>query len=155
VPIEIPPLRQRRNDIPLIAQHCLASILEKMGRPPLELSPEVLAVMVQYPWPGNVRELQNAIQYSIIKSRGGPIALECLPDEIHQGMLRPPLVEGAPQAETRIGRRSKLTETIVRQALLRTGGNKAKAARILGVGRATLYNFLQLNAELADIGASI
>jgi PAS domain S-box-containing protein len=155
VPIEIPPLRQRRNDIPLIAQHCLASILEKMGRPPLELSPEVLAVMVQYPWPGNVRELQNAIQYSIIKSRGGPIALECLPDEIHQGMLRPPLEEGAPQAETHIGRRSKLTETMVRQALLRTGGNKAKAARILGVGRATLYNFLQLNAELADIGASI
>jgi PAS domain S-box-containing protein len=152
VPIDIPPLRERRNDIPLIAHHCLASILEKMGRPPLQLSDEALALMVQYAWPGNVRELQNAIQFSIIKCRGERIAPECLPFEIHQGLQRPSPASTAMQGQARIGRRPKLNEEIVRQALLRTGGNKAKAARILGVGRATLYNFLQEFADLAGVG---
>jgi transcriptional regulator of acetoin/glycerol metabolism len=89
--------------------------------------------MMDYPWPGNVRELQNSIHFGLVKGKGREVQLEDLPPEIRKATLKRP---GGPAFP-------KLDPGSVRDALLQAGGNKVKAARILGVGRATLYRFLE------------
>ncbi|UCE82484.1 MAG: sigma 54-interacting transcriptional regulator [Deltaproteobacteria bacterium] len=134
VPIELPPLRDRKNDIPLLVEHFLKAAREK-GQKATGLSKKALAVMLDYPWPGNVRELQNAIHYGLVKCKGKVIQIEDLPLELRE-------------RNSRRGPVRKLDEQAVRAALELTGGNKAKAARHLGVGRATLYRFL---ADFPDV----
>jgi len=92
-----------------------------------------LQLMMDYPWPGNVRELQSAINFALVKSRGEIIQSRHLPLELHEWEK--------PRASR--GPLKKLDINNVKKALKTSGGNKAKAARILGVGRATLYRFLQ------------
>ena len=93
---------------------------------------QALAMMMDYHWPGNVRELQNAVQFSIVRSRGDVIQPEDLPMELKEFIVEKP----------RRGPARKLDTPMVKAALIKTGGNKAKAAKLLGVGRATLYRFL-------------
>ena len=88
--------------------------------------------MVDYSWPGNVRELQSAIQYALIKSKGQVIKPDHLPLEFKAHETK----------QSVRGPSRKLDSASVHEALTRSGGNKAKAARFLGVGRATLYRFL-------------
>jgi len=131
VPIHIPPLRDRRKDIPLLVAHFLRKAKEE-GRESPGVSKEAMAVMEAYAWPGNIRELQSAVRFALVKARGRMIRPEHLPLELkaleeRQGHRRP---------------KRKLDPERVRAALTQTGGNKAKAARVLGVGRATLYRFL-------------
>ncbi len=138
VPINIPPLRERRMDIPLIAEHCLARALAERGRSDIPLSPRTLDLMMEYDWPGNIRELQNWIQFALVKCKGDTIEPEHLP------LQRPPR---APQPITPLlGKRRKLTPADVREALAKTRGNKLAAAHLLGVSRATLYRFLDEQA---------
>jgi len=135
IPITLPPLRERGNDISLLAEHILRQALAEADRDDVALSPEALNVMIGYDWPGNVRELQNAIQYALVKCRGNVLRLEHLP----------PTVAGAraaPAAPARRRRKRKLNADAVRRALQETRGNKVEAARKLGVSRATLYRFL-------------
>ena len=135
IPINLPPLRERRNDISLLAEHILRQALAEADRDEVALSPEALNVMISYDWPGNVRELQNAIQYALVKCRGNVLRLEHMP----------PTVAGAhavPGARPRRRRKRKLNADAVRRALDETKGNKVEAARRLGVSRATLYRFL-------------
>jgi transcriptional regulator with GAF, ATPase, and Fis domain len=136
VPIELPPLRERRGDILLLADHIFKNAVEESGRGNVRMSPEVLDVMVDYHWPGNVRELQNAIQYALIKCRGSVVRAEHLPGVMTCSATRldPP--------DTRCRRGGKLDAESVKQALLESNGNKVRAAKILGIGRATLYRFL-------------
>jgi PAS domain S-box-containing protein len=129
VPIGLPPLRERKNDIPLLAEEFLRQEGER-GQKTAGLSKKALASMMDYSWPGNVRELQNAIHYALVKCKARVIRPEDLPLE-----LREPV--------SRRGPTRKLNAERVRNALELTGGNKAKAARHLGVGRATLYRFLE------------
>lgn len=131
VPIHIPPLRERRGDIPLLAEHFLAKAAEKESVSP-GISRSALEALSAYSWPGNVRELQSAVHYAIVKSRGRLIQ----PDHLPLQVLRQAKPPGAK------GQRTKLDAPSVKEALEKSGGNKAKAARILGVGRATLYRFL-------------
>ncbi|RLB18599.1 MAG: sigma-54-dependent Fis family transcriptional regulator [Deltaproteobacteria bacterium] len=137
VPITIPALRERRDDIPLLVNHFLQKE-SHAGSPVRGISPEALALMVEYSWPGNVRELQSALRFALLKARGGVIRLEHLPAELKEWQ------ESRPSR----GPRRKLDRKAVLDALVRAGGNKAKAARMLGVGRATLYRFL---SEQPDI----
>jgi len=134
VPVRLPPLRERRNDIPLLAEHFLRIACERNERQPPVLSPSAMAVMMDYDWPGNVRELQNAIQYALVKSKGDTIERGHLPAEI--------IAHGRPVDHAPRGRRRKLTRSEVQAALAECHGNKVRAARRLGVGRATLYRFL-------------
>jgi PAS domain S-box-containing protein len=143
VPITLPPLRERRNDIPLLARHFLKRFAHAEGRE-VYLSDEALAAMVSYRWPGNVRQLQNAIQYALIKCRGKHIEPEHLPPEITEGEKK---AERPFSVARKPGRKPKLDKEKVLWALSAAGGNKAKAARLLGVGRATLYRFLELTWE--------
>ncbi len=152
VPIDLPPLRDRKNDIPLLIEQLLVRITAKLGRQHCRLAPETAAEMVSFEWPGNVRQLQNALQFALIKCRGNTILPHHLPPEI-SNRLRILPYSGTPDREQgKPGRKPKLAAESVRLALEKTAGNKAKAARVLGVGRATLYNFLSEHPELAEIG---
>jgi len=139
IPLHLPPLRDRKNDIALLVEHFLQDAADRYGREPLTLSSRALALMLDYRWPGNVRELQNAIQFAFVKCSGKVIEIEDLPLELRE----------AADVCGRRGPARKLDLDAVRKALARTGGNKAKAAKIMGVGRATLYRFLNDHPELA------
>jgi sigma-54 dependent transcriptional regulator, acetoin dehydrogenase operon transcriptional activator AcoR len=139
VPIHIPPLRKRKDDTPLFVDHFLKQASFK-GQKSILISENALAVMTDYPWPGNVRELQSAIHYTLIKSKGKAIQPAHL------------LLELKNQKANRLtcGPSRRLETRIVKEALIRSGGNKAKAARYLGVGRATLYRFLKSFPNIAS-----
>ncbi|MBN1757136.1 MAG: sigma 54-interacting transcriptional regulator [Chitinispirillaceae bacterium] len=139
VPIEMPPLRERRNDIPLLARHFLEKTTGRLSRGAMTFSDDAMSVLMNYAWPGNVRQLQNAIQFALIKCRSATVMPLHLPPEILAGTYVP---IGQMHVPGKVGRRPKLTDDIVERALAKAGGNKAKAARLLGVGRATLYNFI-------------
>ncbi|MCG6909239.1 MAG: sigma 54-interacting transcriptional regulator [Deltaproteobacteria bacterium] len=132
IPITVPPLRERKNDIPLLVDHFLKQFPGGSGSEVPVFSDEALATMMDYHWPGNVRELQNAVQFSIVRSRGDIIRPGDLPMELREVVVDKP----------RRGPTRKLDAAMVEEALIKTGGNKAKAAKLLGVGRATLYRFL-------------
>ncbi len=151
VPIEMPPLRERRNDISLLASSFLVDISKKLGRGSMALADETLSIIMSYAWPGNVRQLQNALQFTMIKCRGDTILPEHLPPEITESIGTSMRISSEEGGTGKVGRKPKLSEENVKISLLKAGGNKAKAARFLGVGRATLYNFLKENPQLADV----
>ncbi|MFW6081754.1 MAG: sigma-54 interaction domain-containing protein [Desulfosalsimonas sp.] len=134
IPIHLPPLRERRNDIPLLIEHFLRQTARDHGdSAPLAVSNEVITRMIEYDWPGNVRQLQNVLQFAVVRSGGKVIRPSDLPAELrtHQ------------PSEKRRGPDRKLEVESVRTALEKTAGNKVKAAKMLKVGRATLYRFLR------------
>jgi transcriptional regulator with GAF, ATPase, and Fis domain len=137
VPIYLPALREHKSDIPLLAEHFLKEAIEE-GLETIGLSREALDIMSRYPWPGNVRELQSAIRFALVKAKGRIIQPENLPMELREWK----------DSRSSRGPSRKLDPESVQVALTRSGGNKAKAARLLGVGRATLYRFL---ADFPDL----
>jgi PAS domain S-box-containing protein len=139
IPIHIPPLRERRNDVPLLAGHFLRQVAERTGQTAPKISDAAMALLMDYDWPGNVRELQNAVQFALVKCDNKTITPADLPLE-----LRP---ASSPNLAPRPERGRKLNVQTVQEALAKTAGNKARAARTLGVGRATLYRFLEENPE--------
>jgi PAS domain S-box-containing protein len=136
-PVHMPPLRQRKGDIPLLLDHFLKKTQMEVQKPAY-FSREALDIMVNYPWPGNVRELQSAIRFAIVRCRGRMIQPENLPMELKMWK----------ETRSSLGSSGKLDIESVRAALAQSGGNKAKAARFLGVGRATLYRFLTKYQDL-------
>jgi DNA-binding NtrC family response regulator len=133
VPITVPPLRERLVDLPLIAEHILGRAAATAGGRRVTLSEEVITALMAHGWPGNVRELQNALQFAFIKCKGDVIELDHLPP----GMRKARLGEVA-------SRRAPLTLTAdaIAQALRESGGNRTRAAELLGVSRATFYRHL-------------
>lgn len=131
VPIRLPALRDRKTDIPLLMAHFLEKAV-KQGPKPVGFTQEAMARMMDYSWPGNVRELQNAIHFALVKARGRLVHPDDLPMELRR-RERSGFTPGPPR---------KLEPDAVASALQQSGGNKAKAAKMLGVGRATLYRFL-------------
>ena len=140
IPIHLPPLRERKIDIPLLVERFLKDAGDRYSRRPLKVSNEAMSLMLDYRWPGNVRELQNAIQFAFVKCSGKIISAKDLPLELRD----------KENACIRRGPSKKLDVESVRAALIKTGGNKARAARLLGVGRATLYRFLSDHRDLQD-----
>ena len=138
IPIHLPPLRERKIDIQLLSEHFLQEARKRYGKKKLQISSKAMSLMLDYRWPGNVRELQNAIQFAIVKSNGRVIAADDLPLELRD----------LENICLRRGPSRKLDVDSVRTALERTGGNKVKAAKLLGVGRATLYRFLNDHPDL-------
>ncbi len=132
IPVHIPPLRERPTDIPALVDHFLKAVADGNGKRVPGISEAALSALMDYAWPGNVRELQNAVQFAFVRSNGRPIAPEDLPMELRRNV---------PPARPR-GPFKKLDHDAIRRALIKTGGNKAAAARVLGVGRATLYRFI-------------
>jgi transcriptional regulator with PAS, ATPase and Fis domain len=132
--IEIPPLRDRREDIPKLADTFLRRFATQLGREVPQLSPECLEVLRNYPWPGNVRELQNAIEHSLVLCDGPVLSPQCLPREVQMPELAAmPSSASAPQTLEEVEKQALV------EALRRANGNKKRAAEILGIHRPTLY----------------
>jgi PAS domain S-box-containing protein len=152
IPIQLPPLRERKSDIPLLAAHFLKEAEQESNNPVPDLGVDTIDIMLDYHWPGNVRELKNVIQFSVVRSRGNTIQPKDLPLEISREPRFAPIrtSEPAEPEETIPMARGKLNPDTVKAALIKTGGNKSKAARVLGVGRATLYRFLAQHDEVKE-----
>jgi DNA-binding NtrC family response regulator len=141
VPIVLPALRERKEDIPLIAEHILRQLARQRGSPALTLSLDAAAELSRRPWPGNVRELRNALARAAILARGGVIRsldLTAL-DRSEPAPIPPP-------AST-LHLRAALAETeqrLVRQALEQTNWNRTQAARLLGISRRQLFDKIRL-----------
>ena len=140
VTVTLPPLRQRREDIPLLAEHFLRRAAQRHGKAGLELSAGTLEALVDYDWPGNVRQLQHAIERAVIWADGQQLRREDLPQEIVSGALAAPerLVDGArgdlPSTLERIERQ------LVIDALRQAGGVQATAARRLGISERSMWH---------------
>ncbi|MBI5499133.1 MAG: sigma 54-interacting transcriptional regulator [Deltaproteobacteria bacterium] len=150
VPIHLPPLRERKEDIPFLVEQILSGIRQEYAKPIRGVSDEAMDRLFAHPWPGNVRELINALQFASVRCPAEVILATHLPLDVRRGSEAAPaalVATAAPDAgEDAIFRRTcKLDRAAVDAALQRTGGNKVQAARLLGVGRATLYRFLKGN----------
>ena len=134
VSVTPPPLRERKEDIPILVEHFLCSPQENAGGFKRSFSPLAMQALLEYPWPGNVRELENAVERAKICSRGDVIEESALPAEIrHRGAAAP------------LGRRSfaekaaNLQADRIRESLVHTGWNRTEAAARLGISRVTLW----------------
>lgn len=137
IPIHLPPLRERREDIPLLVETFLSRIREKTGKPISGLSAEAMRRFMAHPWPGNVRELKSALEYACVIADHGHLEPEHLPLQFAgKAAVCPPeaRAQAAPAPPAR-GPREELLE-----ALRLAGGNKSEAARLLGVNRGTILN---------------
>jgi two-component system NtrC family response regulator len=141
VPLHVPPLRERREDIPLLADHFLRRMEERTHRTGLRFPPETFALFDRYDWPGNVRELENVVERMVVLSRGDVLS----PDSVPSRIRSPGASTTGSQFELPDdGIRLEEVETdLIRQALARTGGNRSQAARLLGVTRNTLLYRMQ------------
>ena len=136
--IHLPLLRDRRSDIPMLAEHFLAHFDKEFFDKKANLSSETVSVLMAYDWPGNVRELKNAIHFSLASCMGHIIKPSHLPQAIRFAVDKPFAVQR---------RRPTLEVEDVMTALEKTGGNKTQAAALLGVSRATLYRFFTKQEE--------
>lgn len=150
-PITVPPLRERIEDIPLLASHFADRIRRRMRLGPVSLSPDALAALCKYEWPGNVRELENVVSRAVFKASSGlPRGKAVLVKSIHldydlgnPGALQPPLLGRTPAGNHGSTLRHAMDEfqkELIRGALERSGGNWAAAARELGMHRSNLHN---------------
>jgi two-component system, NtrC family, response regulator HydG len=136
--VEIPPLRERPEDIPVLAEHFLARFGAAMGRPPLRFSPAALEALREHVWPGNVRELQNAVERAVVVSARAALSEAGAAGIIDVRDL-PLAVTSAPPASSPLSLR-EVERAHVAAVLERTGWNISQAARFLDVDRVTLYN---------------
>ena len=158
VDIILPPLRERKEDIPLLAQHFLAVFENSMKKGVTGFSDSVMELLLNHSWPGNIRELEHVIERAYVLCVGDTLTTDHLPAEI---MLtetpRPPSHEPVsvqPDHLQPISPAMTSEDEIAHiiDALRRTAGNKAKAARLLGVDRSTLYRKISaFNIDLSNL----
>ena len=137
VGLRLPPLRERREDIGLLAVYFLKKYTEENNKPMGGFSPEALRLMEQYPWPGNVRELENIIERAVLLETGDVINPDSLPTDI-----RNPVVGDLPSHEELLSLEQLVRARII-ETLQKTGNNKARAAEILGIDRTTLWRMIR------------
>jgi two-component system response regulator HydG len=144
MPLNVPPLKERREDIPLLAQHFLKKFADKNRKAIKGFVPLAMDMLVNYGWPGNVRELENAIERAVILATGEHITEAQLPLNITEQVGD---LKIRPTAEAQILDGTHSLEDIEKEAILAaltaSNGNKAEAARRLGVTRKTLHNKLK------------
>ena len=134
VRMSVPSLRERHEDIQLLAQHFLDTFGAKYHRPDLEFAPEVKARFADYSWPGNIRELRNCVERAVILARGSVIGLDTLPESLQR---KPPLpeVSGISVGLSLV----EVEKEMIRQTLEHTGGHRKRTAQILGISERDLY----------------
>jgi len=140
--LDVPPLRDRLDDIPSLAEHFLAEAAARDARSAARISPEALGALLLHSWPGNVRELANVVERASIFADGSEIRLDDLPEEIRGPLPAaarvPPLHLAAQQGLTL----EALERAYILEVLRRSGGNRSRAAELLGLPRRTLYRRL-------------
>jgi DNA-binding NtrC family response regulator len=141
-PVQIPPLRERREDIPALAEHFINRFGRELKKKPMKLSKESLILMDRYHWPGNVRELENTIERAIILCEGKTIT----PDQL---AIRLPssadirLREGAGLKDVAALAQAEAEKSLIKRILTQTNGNKKKTAEILKIDYTTLFEKLK------------
>jgi DNA-binding NtrC family response regulator len=146
VPINIPPLRERKEDIPFLVKHFVQKLSRDLGTPPREITPAAMERLVSHSWPGNVRELENTIERSLVLASGdvlqpSDIRIEAPRNNIPMAAQQAPLL---PEGETL----EHWEQMMIREALRRANGNKSQAARMLGLTRNALrYRLSQMGMD--------
>ncbi|MBN1515694.1 sigma-54-dependent Fis family transcriptional regulator [Candidatus Sumerlaeota bacterium] len=135
VPILIPPLRERRDDIPALIEHFLRKHAVKSAEAPRRIDSEALRMLMQYGWPGNIRELENAVEHAIVMCEGDTLTAEDLPLTIKAAQGKTPAPGGISVEHMTL---EELEKIAIQNALERAGNNYTRAARLLGVTRRTL-----------------
>ena len=142
IAVSLPPLRDRREDIPLLAQHFLLQYSAKDRKAVEGISPEALAALQGYGWPGNVRELEHAVERAVVLARGRFIEVEHLPDPV-RALLPTRASDTVDTIAIPVGTPLDTVERLlIGEALRRTGGNRQKAAGLLGIATRTIYRKL-------------
>ena len=145
VPINIPPLRERKEDIPLLINYFLKKFVSQYEDALPDVSQEVLDVLLAYNWPGNVRELENVIEHAVAFSKSKGISIETLPEYLRRVDIRTDLLSMDLSNKQEINLQDALTEVekkLIQWAHQKTNGNQVKMAEILGIPRTTLRNRL-------------
>src|SRR5438034_7854391 len=137
--IEVPPLRERKQDIPPLIASFLRQFAQQLEKPEPTIVPDAFQKLLDYAWPGNVRELQNAIEYAVVLSRRELIGVKELPDEVQLPTVLQQAERGA-SPRTGVQSLDDVERKTILQALAECHGNKKKAAELLGIQRPTLYN---------------
>ena len=135
IPIQLPPLKKRRNDIPLQARYFLHRYAAEQGKEIEEFSPEAMRLLLDYPWPGNVRELENSIEAAVVLTHGKRIEISDFPSALLQDTCAP--TEPGP------GTMMENEARLLREVLVECNWNKKETARRLGISRNTLYRKLK------------
>ena len=138
ITVHLPPLRERRDDIPLLADAFLRRSASARGDDPKQLAPAALDAMMVYDWPGNVRELENALERAVILSAGDTIAPNALPARVSERRAEPLVSDRAPATPTL----DAIERAYVTWVLQNESGNKSRAAEVLGIDPSTLYRKL-------------
>ncbi len=142
VTVKIPPLRERLQDLPLLAHHFLRDLARSHGREPVALDPEAESLLLGYSWPGNVRELQNVLERAVVLAAQGVIGPEHLPIDLASESAAPPS-DSRPLGEDTLLPLAEVEKRHVLMVLKATEGNRERAARILGISSRTLLRMLQ------------
>jgi two-component system response regulator HydG len=136
--IHLPPLRERRDDIPIFVKAFLEHIAQANGEPPKQLAPDALEVIMAYDWPGNVRELENALERAVVLTKSDSIPRSAIPDKIVERKAEPLVTEREHHSPTL----DVVEQAYILWVLNSEGGNKTRAAEVLGIDPSTLYRKL-------------
>ncbi len=139
IPIQIPPLRERTEDIPILANHFISAFCQRSNLDLKILTPEALEVLRKYNWPGNVRELENCIERAVLLSRAGNIDVPDFPSKITEENTKSIISEDKPENPTL----ESIEKAYIYYIMNQTKGKKTKAAKLLGIDNSTLYRKLQ------------
>jgi len=145
LPIRVPPLRWRMDDLPVITRELISKLAVEMNLPVTpRLDADSLKSLAMYDWPGNIRELRNVVEKAMILWRGGKLKLDVpsASPETHQGLLNIPFPPGRKMSQLT----KEMARKICEEAIRRSGGNRSAAARSLGVSRDTLYRYLHIDS---------
>jgi len=146
ISIHMPPLRERRSDIPLLAEHFLQRFASKNSRPVQGFSREAVDLLAGYDWPGNVRELENTVERAVVLSRGEILSAEDLPPSIIRALKAPderPFSPETPVLTIPVGTPlAEIERRVILETLRQAGGDKSEAARQLGIATRTIYRKL-------------
>ena len=151
IPIEMPPLRERTEDIPLLVNHFLAKNAAQVGTDPKKIEPKAIELLTRYRWPGNVRELENAIERACALCEDGIIRPTDLPPQVIRQPVAPTSenASGLPLGQTLDEYIREQERRYIEETIKHNGANREKAAKMLGISMATLYRKLEVkkNAE--------
>lgn len=151
IDVQLPPLRERRSDLPLLMEHFLNAAVTKGSKAPSGISPQALAALMEYPFPGNVRELQHAMQHAVVLARGGEVLLEHLPRDIVGTSTEASGPKPVTMRPLAVALKEFEREYLLR-ALTSADGKKAKTADVLGISRKNLWEKLKTHDISDDEG---
>jgi len=148
LPLRIPPLRERREDIPLLVEHFLETHNERLNTEVEEVDPGALRLLMDHAWPGNVRELENTVERAIVLAEGSVVTIEGLPERIREqrDRVRPAVLGRTLSIKAAM---RAIEEELIRRALTKTGGNRTAASKLLEIShRALLYKIKDYAIDL-------